>query len=223
MNLSRFSTVVGPLLLIALTGTCRAEGSASVESLNALCGIKLTSASYKAASNVCGRAAAEAAKTDPGTHDEAVSLIHLAQLQSDLGHGDQVLALLKRAETIDEQSLAATDPTLALSLDNIAVLTHLQGDANGAEILYKHALSILDLAPEHNETALASTLNDLGLLYSSEHRYAEAVPLLSRAVEIDERTVGAGDAASVMARKNLKAAQDGSLRPDEALGGSSTH
>jgi tetratricopeptide (TPR) repeat protein len=69
--------------------------------------------------------------------------------------------------------------------------------------LYKRSLAVREktLGPDHAEAA--SVLNNLGELYRTEGRFAEAEPLLKRSIAIREKTVGPDDPEIVLALSNL--------------------
>ena len=56
--------------------------------------------------------------------------------------------------------------------------------------MYKRALAISEkaLGPEHPD--VATSLNNLALLYQAQGRYAEAEPLHKRALAISEKALG---------------------------------
>jgi len=61
------------------------------------------------------------------------------------------------------------------------------------EPLYQRALAIREKALGINHPSTATTLNNLALLYDSQHRYAEATPRHRRALAIKERAPEADD------------------------------
>ena len=67
-----------------------------------------------------------------------------------------------------------------------------QGDYAKAEEEWMAALAEAEaFGPEH--TRLATSLNNLALLYHFQGKYAEAEPLYERALAIDEKTLGPGN------------------------------
>ncbi|KAB8318275.1 tetratricopeptide repeat protein, partial [Tolypothrix campylonemoides VB511288] len=58
------------------------------------------------------------------------------------------------------------------------------------------------LGEEHPD--VASSYNNLALLYSSQGRYTEAEPLLLKALEIAERSLGDNHPNTITFRENLK-------------------
>jgi tetratricopeptide (TPR) repeat protein len=87
-------------------------------------------------------------------------------------------------------TLGSEHPSLALSLNNLALLLRAQGKYAEAEPLYRRALAIREKAldPEHPD--VAASLSNLAMLLHSQGRYAEAEPLHRRALAIRERLLG---------------------------------
>ena len=81
-------------------------------------------------------------------------------------------------------------PSVATSLNNLALLYYAQGHYARAEPLYKRSLKINEkaLGPDHPNVALS--LNNLALLYDDQGYYAQAEPLYKRALKIDEKALG---------------------------------
>lgn len=59
-----------------------------------------------------------------------------------------------------------------------------------AEPLYQRSLEITEQALGGNHPSVATTLNNMALLYESQGRYEEAEPLLHRAMKIREEKLG---------------------------------
>ena len=78
-------------------------------------------------------------------------------------------ALCQRALASDEKALGPEHPSVAIRLNNLALLYDEQGKYSAAEPLYQRALAIDEkaLGPDHDKTAaiaenLAETLRKLG-------------------------------------------------------------
>ena len=95
------------------------------------------------------------------------------------------------SENCKINALRLPDPSVALALNNLAVLYLAQGRyAEAAEALHKRALAIREkaLGPDHADVALS--LNNLAALYVAQGRYAEAEPLYKRSLAIQEKALG---------------------------------
>jgi tetratricopeptide (TPR) repeat protein len=90
----------------------------------------------------------------------------------------------------DRYAEGLTDPGLATSLNQFAMLYWSTGRLAAAEPLLERAIAILEkaLGPEHPD--LAMSLNNLAGLYQATGRYAEAEPLYQRAIAIAEKALG---------------------------------
>jgi len=94
--------------------------------------------------------------------------------------------LYERALALEEKALSTPDVTL--SLHQLANLYASQGLYARAEPLYERALALEEAAlGKAAPLPVASLLNDFALLRLAEHRLAEALPLLTRALEVSEQ------------------------------------
>ena len=98
--------------------------------------------------------------------------------------------LYQRALAIREKALGPEDPSVATSLNNLALLYDNQGKYTEAEPLHQRALAIREkvLGPEHPN--VAQSLNNLALLYDNKGKYTEAEPLYHRSLRIREKSLG---------------------------------
>jgi tetratricopeptide (TPR) repeat protein len=110
-----------------------------------------------------------------------------------------------RALAIREAVLGPEHPDVAESVDNLGVISYMQGRYAEAEPCLQRALAILEvvLGPEHPE--VARCVNNLGALYLAQGRYAEADPPFQRALAIYERVLGPGHPDVAMSISNLAA------------------
>ena len=81
-------------------------------------------------------------------------------------------------------------PTVATSLNNLAVLYRDQGKYAEAEPLYQRALAIREKALGSDHPDVAASLNNLAELYRDQGKYAEAEPLYQRALAITREVTG---------------------------------
>lgn len=96
----------------------------------------------------------------------------------------------RQALALQEQTLGATHPDTATTLNNLAALYRMIGSYAESEKVYQRALAIRQkmLGPEHPD--VATTLNNLGELYCVEGWYGEAEPLFRRALAIRMKVLG---------------------------------
>ena len=104
---------------------------------------------------------------------------------------------------LQRRHLGPEHPSLATSLNNLALLYSNQGQYVPAEPLYQQALAIQEkiLSPEH--PAVATSLNNLAGLYHNQGQYAQAMPLYQRALGIQEKTLGPEHPAVATSLNNL--------------------
>jgi CHAT domain-containing protein/Tfp pilus assembly protein PilF len=106
------------------------------------------------------------------------------------GQYNRAIALAKSALDIAEKETIRHPPTIATSLNSLALLYNSQGDYTLSEELYKRSLAIFEkaLGPEHLD--VARSLNNLALLYNDQGQYEKAEPLLQRSLAIREKALG---------------------------------
>ena len=86
----------------------------------------------------------------------------------------------KKALKVAEEIVGPDHPSVATSLNNLAILYDTQGQYAAAEHLYKRALSIDEKALGPDHPSVATTLNNLALLYRATGRNLEAQELENR-------------------------------------------
>jgi tetratricopeptide (TPR) repeat protein len=98
--------------------------------------------------------------------------------------------LMRRALAINEVSFGSEHPTVAIRLNNLALLLQATDHLAEAEPLMRRALAIdeASFGPEHPTVAIR--LNNLAQLLRATNRLAEAEPLMRRALAIDEASLG---------------------------------
>jgi len=100
--------------------------------------------------------------------------------------------LFERAIAIGEKALGKDHPTIAIRLNNLALLLSAQGDYAGAKPLYERALGIGEKTLGPNHPDLATRLNNLARLLSNHlGDHHQALRLITRCVNIFERTLPA--------------------------------
>jgi tetratricopeptide (TPR) repeat protein len=98
--------------------------------------------------------------------------------------------LLRRALAIDEKSLGADHPDVAVDLHDLADLLREMQRWAEAELLYRRALAITEKSVGPDDPSVATVLNNLALVLSETNRLAEAELLHRRALAIDEKSLG---------------------------------
>jgi CHAT domain-containing protein/Tfp pilus assembly protein PilF len=126
----------------------------------------------------------------------SIAQTNKAELQSqftalyEAGKYTEAIPLAQQVLAIDEASLGPNDPSVADSLNNLAVLYLHQGRYSDAEPLLKRALAIRKLAPRPDQAEIAGALNDLGAVYEHLGRYADAELLFKQSLAIYEKMFG---------------------------------
>ena len=91
----------------------------------------------------------------------------------------------------EAESFGRSDPRLAKTLSDLALLYDAQGRFAEAEPLLRRSLEILEKALGPNHLEVGAKLNSLALLYRAQVRYAEAEPLNQRSLGIAVKALGA--------------------------------
>jgi tetratricopeptide (TPR) repeat protein/DNA-binding XRE family transcriptional regulator len=106
------------------------------------------------------------------------------------GFHPQSQLLHQQALTIREQIFGSDDPSVADSLNALAILARNRSDYEQAEKLYQQALAIREKRLGPHDLATAESLNNLGVLYRNQGKYEMAEPLLRQALNIREQLLG---------------------------------
>ena len=90
----------------------------------------------------------------------------------------------------EAEGFGPSDPRLATSLNNLALLYATQGKYDQAEPLYKRSLAIREkaLGPHHPD--VAASLNNVAELYRAQGKYDQAEPLYQRSLASWEKALG---------------------------------
>ena len=107
-------------------------------------------------------------------------------------------AALKEAE-----SLAPEDPSVVVTLNNLAFLFRRRGKFAEAEPLYRRALEINEKSLGPENPVLAVTLSNLAELCRAQKKYGEAESLYQRALAIREKVLQPGDPAVAVTLSNM--------------------
>ncbi len=117
--------------------------------------------------------------------DVAASRRNLANLYKEQGLYERAAPLYERALAIEEKALPSQE--LSLALHQLANLYASQGLYERAAPLYERALAVEEAALGKDAPGLPSLLNDLALLRLAQQRLDDALPLLTRALEVSEQ------------------------------------
>jgi tetratricopeptide (TPR) repeat protein len=100
------------------------------------------------------------------------------------GDYDRAVTVAKKALKVAEKALGPDHPSVATSLNNLALLYATEGQYAQAEPLYKRSLAIWEkaLGPDHPN--VAASLNNLAALFQKTGRDKEAQVLDERATRI---------------------------------------
>ena len=100
------------------------------------------------------------------------------------GQYDRAVVVAKKALDVAEKAVGPDHPSVAMSLNNLALLYDTQGQYAQAEPLYKRSLAIYEkaLGPDHPD--VATSLENLAELYRKTGRAKEAEWLDARAARI---------------------------------------
>ncbi|HLJ36204.1 MAG TPA: tetratricopeptide repeat protein, partial [Ktedonobacteraceae bacterium] len=135
---------------------------------------------------------------------EAAQLLYKAgAYQYFYGFHAQSQTFHQQALAIREEVFESEHPTVADSLNALAILARNQGDYKQAEKLHLQALTIREktLGPQHPVTAVS--LNNLSVLYRNQRKYEQAEPLLQRALIIREQLLGSEHPDTLITVLNL--------------------
>ncbi|WNC24134.1 CHAT domain-containing tetratricopeptide repeat protein [Thermosynechococcus sp. PP551] len=125
-----------------------------------------------------------------GDSNHVIALTNqIEQLQKQGNYGAAV-APSRELVAIAERVLGAHHPTVAATLNNLAVTYKELGNFSEAIPLYQRSLAIREQALGANHSDVATSLNNLANLYTDQGNYGEALPLYQRALAIREQALG---------------------------------
>jgi tetratricopeptide (TPR) repeat protein len=111
--------------------------------------------------------------------------------------------LYRRALAIDEASYGPDHPTVAIDLNNLALLLRATNRLAEAEPLYRRVVKIFETSLGQDHPNVATALNNLALLLRATNRLAKAEPLFRRVVKIFETSLGQDHPNVATALNNL--------------------
>ena len=98
--------------------------------------------------------------------------------------------LYRQALEINKDNFGEEHPTVARSLNNLALLYQTMGNYDKAEPLLRQSLDIYKNILGENHPDYATLLNNLASLYHDKGDYAKAEPLFKQALEIGKEVLG---------------------------------
>jgi tetratricopeptide (TPR) repeat protein/DNA-binding XRE family transcriptional regulator len=135
---------------------------------------------------------------------EAAQLLHKAgAFLYSHGFYSEAQSFLQQALVIREQVFGFEHPTVAESLNFLAMLSRNQGDYEQAERFHKQALAIRTKTLGAGHPTTAESLNNLGVLYRNQGKYEQAETLLQLAHSIRERSLGSEHPDTLLTFINL--------------------
>lgn len=118
-------------------------------------------------------------------HRRAETLDELGQVYAALGHFKEAEKYLRRALELKKKALGERHRHVAVTLNNLADMYALHGNAERVEALYRAALDIH--CRDQLNIEVCRSLNGLALLAADARDLVESEELLKRAVAIHER------------------------------------
>ncbi|MEQ9359557.1 tetratricopeptide repeat protein, partial [Coleofasciculus chthonoplastes] len=119
--------------------------------------------------------------------DLIVPFVGLGRFYEGQGLYNQSEPWRKDCLSVTVQRLGESHPSVAQSLNNLALLYHYQGRYEEAEPVYLEALALEKRLLGDNHPDVATSLNNLALLYNDQGRYDKAEPLLIKALALTKR------------------------------------
>jgi len=147
-----------------------------------LAGLHKAQQRYPEAESLYKQAIAALQKSNADQATLVIVLDSLAQLYYGDARYDEAEPLFRQALTITRGSHQADDPSLVPILNRLGNLYTNQARYSEA------ALTIVQEAPNQDQTELAYTLNNLAELYSAQGNFTDAEPLYKKALAIDEKS-----------------------------------
>ncbi|MGH7598590.1 MAG: tetratricopeptide repeat protein, partial [bacterium] len=155
--------------------------------------------------------------TQPEIAAEVLTTIGITY--QNLGHYDRAEPVLKRALEMHRHLFGEEHLKVALSIKNMALLRHYQGDLKNAEPLYLQAISMYRRLETQPTLAFAEALNDYGTLLNDVGKFEPAKILYRESLAMYVRLAGNvhQEVASVNNNLALTFHEEGKLDSAEAL------
>jgi tetratricopeptide (TPR) repeat protein len=122
--------------------------------------------------------------------EKSIYLMDIGNLYDFNGCYREAEPLLKQSLEIMRKIYGEYHPSVAISLNNLALLYYEESKYNEAEPLYKQSLEIRRKIYGEYHPSVATSLNNLAELYDEEGRYDEAEPLYKQSLEIRRKIYG---------------------------------
>ena len=132
------------------------------------------------------------------------------------GAYEQALPWYQQCLSTVRERLGQEHPSVATSLNNLALLYWSQGRYEEAEPLYLQALDLRKHLLGQERPDVAESLNNLAVLYSNQGRYSEAEPLYLQALDLRKRLLGQDHPDVATTLNNLALLYDSQGRYEEA-------
>ncbi len=114
--------------------------------------------------------------------------------------GSGLFVAVRRAERVRAERLAAADSLVSLGSDYLRQKGYAE-----AERHLRRALEIRERDLGSNDTVVAATINDLGILFWVQREFVKAKPLFDSSIAIMERVLGPDHPRLALSLKNLGA------------------
>lgn len=170
--------------------------------------------------DVLGEAAKRVDKELSGQPEIAAEVrTTLGTTYQNLGQYDKAAPLLESAYETRRQLLGNEHPAVAMSIKNLALLRHYQGDFRSADSLYRLAISIFRRTPPPAASDFAGALNDYGTLLHDLAKYEPAVAVYREALTMYVQLFGNShqEVAAVSNNLALTLHEEGRLDSAETL------
>jgi tetratricopeptide (TPR) repeat protein len=154
-------------------------------------------------------------RIDPAGVDMANALYMRAIAEDELHEDAKALASGQRAADVAAAALGSEHPTVAKILNTLAGSMERLGRHDEARRIFAQALAIAEATPG-SEALTASVLVNLSTVDFHEDKAADAIPRLSRAVELIQKVYGPEHSRSVLMIERLGSALSRAGRLGEA-------
>ena len=138
----------------------------------------------------------------PESPEVAESLNDLGELRREAGDLEGAESAHRDALRIRRAALGPEAPRVLESLNNLAVVLSLSGDFDEADALFREAIRGVERAREETPE-MAEVYNNAAQLYQDQARYAEAEPMMRRALAIWRSTLGDAHGEVAIGLNNL--------------------
>ncbi len=135
--------------------------------------------------------------------EHAILLGDMGRLARQQGHFDEAQKLLERALELQEATLPANDPELAVGLNNLGNLHFSRGRAAEAEVFYARAVEVLRAGFPVGHPRLVQGLGNLAAALATQGRLEEAAVLFEETLAARRAVLGNDHPAVAESLNNL--------------------